>query len=54
MSDPNPPIELHHETYGSGDPVLCIHGFGASLYSWRYFVDPLSRNYQLIMIDLKG
>jgi len=56
MSDPNAsaPIELHHEIYGSGDPVLCIHGFGASLYSWRYFVDPLSQNYQLILIDLKG
>jgi pimeloyl-ACP methyl ester carboxylesterase len=56
MSDPIPtaPIELHHEIYGAGNPVLCIHGFGASLYSWRNFVAPLSRNYQLILIDLKG
>ena len=56
MSDPNPstPIELHHKIYGAGNPVLCIHGFGASLYSWRNFVDPLSQNYQLILIDLKG
>lgn len=56
MSDPNArvTIELHHKIYGSGNPVLCIHGFGASLYSWRNFVAPLSRNYQLILIDLKG
>ena len=56
MSDPNPtaPIELHHKIYGTGHPVLCIHGFGASLYSWRKFVDPLSSKYQLILIDLKG
>ena len=56
MSDPNPatPIELNHKIYGAGDPVLCIHGFGASLYSWRNFVTPLSQNYQLILIDLKG
>jgi pimeloyl-ACP methyl ester carboxylesterase len=56
MSDPNPstPIELHHKIYGAGNPVLCIHGFGASLYSWRNFVDPLSQDYQLILIDLKG
>jgi pimeloyl-ACP methyl ester carboxylesterase len=47
-------IELHHKTYGAGDPVLCIHGFGASLFSWHNFVDPVSRNYQLILIDLKG
>ncbi|HEY5075496.1 MAG TPA: alpha/beta hydrolase [Pyrinomonadaceae bacterium] len=56
MSDPNPsnPIELHHQIYGAGNPVLCIHGFGASLFSWRNFVDPLSKNYQLILIDLRG
>jgi pimeloyl-ACP methyl ester carboxylesterase len=56
MSDPHPtsPIELHHKIYGAGNPVLCIHGFGASLFSWRNFVDPLSQNYQLILIDLKG
>jgi pimeloyl-ACP methyl ester carboxylesterase len=54
MSDPNPSIELHHQIYGAGDPVLCIHGFGANLFSWRNFVVPLSRSYQLILIDLKG
>jgi pimeloyl-ACP methyl ester carboxylesterase len=56
MSDSNPtsPIELHHKIYGAGNPVLCIHGFGASLFSWRNFVDPLSQDYQLILIDLKG
>jgi len=56
MSDPNPtsPLELHHKIYGTGNPVLCIHGFGASLFSWRNFVAPLSQNYQLILIDLKG
>src|SRR5437016_321471 len=56
MSDPNPtaPVHLHHKIYGTGNPLLCIHGFGASLFSWRNFVTPLSQNYQLILIDLKG
>ena len=56
MSNPNPaaPLDLNYKIYGAGDPVLCIHGFGASLFSWRNFVDPLSQNYQLILIDLKG
>ena len=55
MSDANAAvIELHHKIYGEGDPVLCIHGFGASLFSWRNLVAPVSRNYQLILIDLKG
>src|ERR1700716_4637564 len=47
-------IELHHKIYGAGNPVLCIHGFGASLFSWRNFVGHLSQSYQLILIDLKG
>jgi pimeloyl-ACP methyl ester carboxylesterase len=48
------PIELYHEIYGQGDPLLCLHGFGASLYSWRNFIGPLANDYQLILIDLKG
>ena len=48
------PIELYHETHGKGDPLLCLHGFGGSLYSWRNFIEPLSPDYQLILIDLKG
>jgi len=56
MSSPNPTtsVELHYKIYGTGNPVLCLHGFGASLYSWRNFVTPLSQDYQLILIDLKG
>jgi pimeloyl-ACP methyl ester carboxylesterase len=56
MSDPTPasPLDLHHKIYGAGNPVLCIHGFGASLFSWRNFVGPISAHYQLILIDLKG
>jgi pimeloyl-ACP methyl ester carboxylesterase len=55
MSDQNSaPIKLYHEIYGAGDPLLCLHGFGASTYSWRNFVEPLSKKYELILIDLKG
>jgi pimeloyl-ACP methyl ester carboxylesterase len=55
LSGPDPTsIDLHHKIYGTGNPVLCIHGFGASLYSWRNFIAPLFQNYQLILIDLKG
>ena len=56
MGDPNASslIDLYHEFHGQGDPLLCLHGFGASLYTWRNFVGPLSKNYQLVLIDLKG
>jgi pimeloyl-ACP methyl ester carboxylesterase len=40
--------------YGSGDPILALHGLGASIYSWRKLIEPLQKDYQLILIDLKG
>src|SRR6185295_5030978 len=47
-------VPLCREVYGSGDPILCLHGLGASLYSWRHFVAPFSHNNKLILVDLKG
>jgi pimeloyl-ACP methyl ester carboxylesterase len=45
---------LHYETHGAGDPVLCLHGLGASLYSWRNLIEPISKTHQLFLVDLKG
>jgi pimeloyl-ACP methyl ester carboxylesterase len=47
-------IELYHETYGTGRPLLMLHGFGASSFSWRNLIEPFSRTHQLILLDLKG
>ena len=47
-------IELYYESRGAGDPVVLLHGFGASVYTWRYLIESLSKHNQLIMIDLKG
>ena len=47
-------ITLSHSISGQGSPVLLIHGYGASSYSWRYVIEPLSRNHQVITLDLKG
>ena len=40
--------------YGSGDPILCLHGLGASTHSWSEFREPLSKDHRLILLDLKG
>jgi pimeloyl-ACP methyl ester carboxylesterase len=48
------PVTLYKEVYGHGDPILCLHGLGASLYSWRHFVTPFSKNNKLILVDFKG
>lgn len=45
---------LHCEVYGNGDPVLCLHGLGASTHSFREFREPLSQHHKLILIDFKG
>jgi pimeloyl-ACP methyl ester carboxylesterase len=45
---------LHCEIYGSGDPIVFLHGLGASTYSWRYMIAPLSVEHQVILIDFRG
>src|SRR5687767_13155230 len=46
--------KLYKEVYGSGPPMLCLHGLGASMFSWRHFVAPFSRNHRLILVDFRG
>jgi pimeloyl-ACP methyl ester carboxylesterase len=47
-------INLYKEVYGTGDPILCLHGLGASMFSWRHFITPLSKKNKLILVDFKG
>ena len=44
---------LYCELSGSGDPIIALHGLGASLYSWRELVGKIP-NHQLIRIDFRG
>ncbi len=47
---------LNYAIYGTGQPLLAIHGLGASMYSWRNLVKETDSfpGYQIILIDLKG
>ena len=47
-------LRLASSSIGEGRPVLLIHGFGASSYSWRHIIEPLAQKYRVITIDLKG
>ena len=49
-------INLHFETHGSGSgsPILMLHGFGASLYTWRHLIPAFTTSNELILVDLKG
>jgi pimeloyl-ACP methyl ester carboxylesterase len=47
-------VEIYVEEHGRGEPLLLLHGFGASGEVWRPFVAELSRRYRVIVPDLRG
>ncbi len=47
-------IEMYYEEYGNGKPLLLLHGFGGCTQNWHPFIDGLSENYRLIVVDLRG
>jgi pimeloyl-ACP methyl ester carboxylesterase len=47
-------VNLHQKEYGIGDPILCIHGLGANIFTWRHFVTHFPQTNKLILVDLKG
>jgi 2-hydroxymuconate-semialdehyde hydrolase len=45
---------VHVEQAGAGEPVVLVHGFGASTYSWRKVVSEIARTRRVIALDLSG
>jgi pimeloyl-ACP methyl ester carboxylesterase len=45
---------VHVEQAGSGEPVVLIHGFGASTYSWRKVMPALAASHRVVAVDLNG
>jgi pimeloyl-ACP methyl ester carboxylesterase len=48
-------VRLAYRDKGSGEPVLLLHGFGASSYTWRH-VEPalIASGHRVLTVDLKG
>ena len=45
-------VNVHYKTYGEGEPTfILLHGFGASLFSWREVVEPLAEYGTVIAYD---
>jgi pimeloyl-ACP methyl ester carboxylesterase len=45
-------IEVHYKIAGQGDPVLVLlHGFGASIFSWKKVLAPLAQEGTVIAFD---
>ncbi len=47
-------VRLHYQEKGMGTPLVLLHGFSSSTYSWKDVFDPLSKNFRVIAVDLKG
>lgn len=48
------PVQLSYVSEGHGPPLLLVHGLMTSAYSWRYVIEPLSKVYTVIAVDLPG
>lgn len=49
-------VKLAYQDYGQGEPILFLHGFGQSSFSWRNVARDLSEqlNRRCICLDLMG
>jgi pimeloyl-ACP methyl ester carboxylesterase len=47
-------VKIYYETYGSGEPLLLLHGFLLSHQIWEPWAEKLPNNYQFIIPDLPG
>jgi pimeloyl-ACP methyl ester carboxylesterase len=39
---------------GAGDPLVLLHGYAASRFTWRSWVPRLASRHELYLVDLKG
>jgi pimeloyl-ACP methyl ester carboxylesterase len=47
-------VRVHYQEKGGGTPLILIHGYTSSVYSWKDVFEPLSKNFRVIAVDLKG
>jgi pimeloyl-ACP methyl ester carboxylesterase len=47
-------MKLHHKIYGTGDPVIILHGLFGMGDNWRNIARLMESQYQCIMVDLRN
>ncbi len=47
-------VKLYYEIHGDGEPLVMLHNFTSSHERWLPWVDDLSKDFQLILVDLRG
>lgn len=46
--------KIHYETYGKGEPIVFVHGWGGNISSLRKLAKLASRNNKAVIFDLPG
>jgi pimeloyl-ACP methyl ester carboxylesterase len=47
-------IRLYYETYGTGEPLLLLHGNNSSIAAFNRQIPELAKKYQVIALDSRG
>jgi len=48
-------VKVHYKVAGEGQPaVVLLHGFAASLFSWREVIGPLAESHTVVAFDRPG
>jgi len=47
-------LPLHVEDTGAGSPIVALHGFGASVFTWRDVIGTMAASHRVYAVDLKG
>jgi len=50
----SPTVKIAYTDNGSGTPIVFVHGFPSSKYTWRHCIKHFSKDYRTIALDLKG
>ncbi len=46
--------EIFYEIYGEGQPLIFIHGLGVTHQMWKWQIEDLQNDFQVIVYDLPG
>lgn len=47
-------LDVYHESHGTGETVLLIHGLGSSTEDWEPQVEALSKRFSVVTYDVRG
>lgn len=47
-------MKLHHKIYGTGKPVIILHGLFGMSDNWRHIARLMESQYQCILVDLRN